>query len=243
MSTLESVFDSELLGQPTTVMQQYLVHFENDSKAFITRLVEAADSLRQLIDASSQLRLTRPDLIWSMSYFHNAIDATLVSTRLFLSGYLVPSGNMARHALESMAFGILLAFPETGAYREWEMGRNIEYKAIQNLMKHAKHCGVIKNNVEMLKKQAEWFDHFSHPSRPALAAAWNPDDGEGWNVGAIFIERHLPKYQQEMDNRTSLAGLLANAIAGTHARLVDLGIVQSNAGFGSMSPSPDMSNQ
>lgn len=232
MSVFESVFESELLGQPTTVMEQYLLHFEDHSKTFIARLVKAADSLRKFSDTPSQLQSTRPNLTWSMSYFHNAIDATLVSTRLLLSGYLVPSGNMARHALESMAFGILLAFPETGAYREWEKGYDIEYKAIQSLIKNAGYCGVIKENVETLKKQAAWFDHFSHPSRPALAAAWNPDDGAGWNVGAIFIERHLPKYRQEMDNRISLAGLLTNAIAGTHARLVDLGIAQSNTGLG-----------
>ena len=222
MTDYPKIFESELLGPPTEVMRQYLVHFKGDAHTFIARLTEAAKIWEQYEVVAVKHEKQKAELEWSAAYFLNAVNATLVSTRLFLSGYIVPSGNQARHALESLAFGVLLCFPRTGTFQAWKQGHDIEYKALEQLAKKASHCGVNKQNAEALKKQAKWFDKYSHPSRLALAGVvLKPGQQGGWNLGALFVDEYLPQYRKEMENRISLARLLAHTIAGTHAALIE----------------------
>jgi hypothetical protein len=221
MNDYRNNFESELLEAPTAVMRQYLAHFEGDAHRFVGKLTESANVWEQYEVAAVKHEKNKPELEWSAAYFLNAANATLISTRLFLSGYIVPSGNQARHALESMAFGVLLCFPRTCVFQEWKKGHAIEYKALEQLAKNAKHCGVNKRSAEALKKQTKWFDHYSHPSRPALAAIWKPGQQGGWNLGALFVDELLPQYRKEMTNRISLAQLLGHTIAGTHAALIE----------------------
>ena len=223
MSDHKKIFESELLGTPTEVMRQYLVHFENDAHTFISGLNKAANVWEQYGAAAVKLEQQQEELVWSAAYSLNSINLALVSTRLFLSGYIAPSGNLARQVLESLAFGILLAFPSTGTYREWKKGHASEHKALGSLVRHAKHCGVNKASAGELDKQAKWFDQLSHPSRLGLTTIWKPPCKEhpegGWNVGALFVEQYLEQYRLEMANRISLTDLLANSIAGTMVTL------------------------
>lgn len=227
MSDHTQIFERELLGSPTEVMQQYLAHFENDARTFIKGLTTATNVWKQYEAAAVKREQQQEELVWSSAYFLNSINSALVSTRLFLSGYIVPSGNLARQSLESLAFGILLAFPGTGTYREWKKGHASEHKALGRLAKHAKHCGVNKVSASELDKQAKRFDQLSHPSRLGLTTIWMPPCKEhpegGWNVGALFAEHYLEQYRQEMANRVSLTGLLANDIASAHATLIKQG--------------------
>lgn len=209
----------ELLSAPTDVMRKYLEHFSSDAALFIDHLNVAARAWEAYSELAVRLEDERQELVWSAAYLLNGINAALISTRLLLAGYIVASGNQARHALESLAFGVLIAYPKTGAYAQWKKGHSLEYKALEYLSKkkNAELCGVNQKNVDELRAQAKWFDVFSHPSRAALASIWNPVEGGGWSVGSLFVEEHLPQYRQEMANRVSLAQLLLNAIAGTHA--------------------------
>ena len=229
MSVNAEIFERELLSSPTEVMQQYLVYFKSDAHTFVSRLHEAASIWEPYSNMAVKREIQQEELEWSAAYFLNAINSTLISTRLFLSGYIVPSGNLARQALESLAFAVLLAFPNTGTYREWKKGHASEHKALGRLARHAKHCGVDADNTRELDRQAKWFDQYSHPSRLALTTIWMPSCQEfpegAWYVGALFIEQNLEQYRKEMVNRVSLARLLTNTIAGTHAELIRLGMI------------------
>jgi hypothetical protein len=219
------MFESELLSTPSAVMNRYVAHFDEGARRFAKELALAAAELKKYDDAEVTAQAHKTPHLWSSTYFLNAVNCALVSTRLFLEGYLVPSGNQARHAVESLAFGVLLPFPRTGAFREWDRGHNVEYKALEWLMRSAEHCGTKKSNVEALRKQAKWFDHYSHPSRMAIATMANPDSDEGWELGATFSVRRLTQYRKEMKNRLSLTQLIRRTIAGTHRSLLQKGIL------------------
>jgi len=222
MNDYRKILESELMEAPTAVMRQYLAHLDDDAHSFVAKLTEAANVWEQFEVVAIKHEKQKPELEWAAAYFLNAVSAALVSTRLFLSGYIVPSGNQARHALESMAFGVLLCFPRTGAFQEWKKDHSIEYKSLEQLAKHAAHCGVNRQNAETLRKQAKWFDHYSHPSRLALAGVvLKPGQQGPYNLGALFVEEYLPKYREEIANRISLAALLGHTMAGTHAALIE----------------------
>jgi hypothetical protein len=149
----------DLLGFPTAVMEKYLAHFKDDAEQFITGLVRATELTNKYFTAESLGDAQSSEgLAWSKAYFLYAVNCALISTRLFLSGYLVASGNQARQAVESLAFAVLVPFPTTGMYREFKAGRSIEYKALDWLPRNATHCGANKTSVEALRKQAKFFD-------------------------------------------------------------------------------------
>jgi hypothetical protein len=203
-------------------MKQYLTHFADGARDFGIGLEAAGQIWETYVAANTQ---QRPEVTWSAAYFLNAINCTLISTRLFLEGYIVASGNQARQSVESLAFGVLLPFPRTGAYRDWDAGKNIEHTALERLGRNAEHCGTKRQNVHALRRQAKWFDRYSHPSRLALASAWVPNSDEGWSLGSVFIEQNLKEYRKEMVNRISMTRLLANTIAGTHREMLAQGFL------------------
>ena len=229
MNKIVRLLEQELFDSPTAVMRQYLEYFENDARKFVTEIATAVCVWEQFGATAKRLQ-QREELTWSTAYFLNAINSTLVSTRLLLSGHIVSSGNQARHATESLAFGVLMAFPDTGAYCDWKKGYDIEYKALDRLARNAERCGLDKKNIETLKEQIKCYDKYSHPSREALRAIWAPNqqypDG-AWNVGAIFVEGALEEYRVEMGNRLCLAKWITNTIASVYETL---GFANTNRG-------------
>jgi hypothetical protein len=119
-------------------MKQYLTHFTDGTRKFVLGLEAAARTWETYVAANAQ---HLPEVTWSAAYFLNAINCALISTRLFLEGYIVASGNQARQSVESLAFAVLLPFPRTGAYRDWDAGKNIEYTALARLGRNAEQCG------------------------------------------------------------------------------------------------------
>jgi hypothetical protein len=230
MNDFEAIFKRELLEAPTEAMQKYLSHFDKDVEEFIGDLAQAARSWVNYHRQAVATEETHEELVWSAAYFLNAINSILTSTRLFLAGYLIPSGNQVRFSIESLAFAVLLAFPATGTYSEWQEGHNLEHKAVERLGRNAVNCGVTKDSIKTLYEQAKWYDIYSHPSRESLASVWYPRSEGPWMVGGFFAEEHLEKYRQEMAGRISVAKLLINAICGTHARLIDTCILPSERG-------------
>jgi len=222
MNDNAAIFERELLDAPTEVMRQYLEHFEDDARKFISETATAG-RVWEKFGAVAKERPQQMELTWATAYFLNAINSILVSTRLLLSGHIVSSGNQARHAAESLAFGVLIAVPATGAYRNWEKGDNFEHKALEWLVRNAEHCGLDKENVKTLKEQIKCYDKYSHPSREALKAIWIPPcqrhpDG-AWNVGAVFVEGDLEEYRLEMGNRRCLEKWISNTIASVYETL------------------------
>lgn len=133
--TIETIFEHELLDAQTNVMRNYLEHFNHEVSDFIGKLAQAARCWENYGKQAVEHENEHEEPVWSTAYFLNAINSALVSTRLFLSGYLVPSGNQVRYSIESLAFAVLLAFPATGAYSEWRQGRDIEHKAVERLIR------------------------------------------------------------------------------------------------------------
>lgn len=221
MSGNAKIFERELLGSPTEVMRQFLFHFKDDANQFVTEIASAVCVWEQFGAAAKRLQQSE-ELTWSTAYFLNAINSILVSTRLLLSGHIVSSGNQVRHAAESLAFAVLVAFPDTGAYCDWKSGNDIEYKALDRLVRNAERCGMNKQNVKSLKEQIKSYDKYSHPSREALRSIWAPNqqypDG-AWNVGAVFVESALEEYRTEMWNRLRLAKCIASTIASVYEKL------------------------
>lgn len=206
-------------------MREYLSHFGGEANEFIDELTRAAKVWERYGSISPTKAAHKEAVGFSGAYFLNALNAALISTRLLLSGYLIASGNQARQAVESLAFGVLLPFPNTHAYRDWKAGHSIEHKSLEKLARNAVTCGLNQRAAQELAKQARWFDQCSHPSRLALATLMDSSSGHGWQVGSSFVLERLPYYNKEVHNRVSLARLVGRTIVGTATTLKKQGLI------------------
>ena len=94
MSNHAEMLATELLGEPTATMRQYLAHFQRQADEFVRRLAHAANAWEQFSIDAVKREAAQEEMVWSAAYFINAINATLISTRLFLCGYIVPSTSL-----------------------------------------------------------------------------------------------------------------------------------------------------
>ena len=224
-SELRNRLALEVIGEPTQTMREYLSHFGGEANEFIDGLTHTAEVWERYGSVSPTKADHKEALAFSGAYFLNAINAALISTRLLLSGYLIASGNQARQAVESLAFGVLLPFPNTHAYRDWKAGHSIEHKSLERLAKNAVTCGLNQRAAQELAKQARWFDQCSHPSRLAVATLFDSSSEHGWQVGSSFVLERLPYYKKEIHNRVSLARVVGRTIVGTATTLKKQGLI------------------
>uniref|UniRef100_E6QQ33 Uncharacterized protein n=1 Tax=mine drainage metagenome TaxID=410659 RepID=E6QQ33_9ZZZZ len=59
------IYQRELLGTPTDVMRQYLVHFEKDAHKFIAGLTKATDIWQKYQIAGVKREIEQEELVWS----------------------------------------------------------------------------------------------------------------------------------------------------------------------------------
>lgn len=212
------LFHDEVYAGSHQVFLSFLKHFDRDAEEFVNRLTLAAKVWLSFERAKGE----REELAWASAFFLNSINSTATSVRLFLTGYIVPSGNLVRHALESLAMGIMLPVPETGCYEDFRAERAIEHKAIERLRRNADHLDANREAIQNLLEVAGWYDQYSHPSRLSLGMATISVGSDGlpqFSVGAEYSSDKIEQYKKEMLGRMSLAELIGNAIAGSHATL------------------------
>lgn len=63
------IYQRELLGAPTDVMRQYLVHFEDDTHKFIAGLTKATDVWQKYQIVGTKREIEQEELVWSAAYF------------------------------------------------------------------------------------------------------------------------------------------------------------------------------
>jgi len=212
-----------LTSYPTAVTKRFVSIFREDVERFSGGVSEACHALARYIDAEVQMEAARKGVSFSQAYFLYAVHGAMLSTRLFLSGYLVPAGNEARQTVEALATAVLLPFPDTGLLRDLQEGREVTHKSLERLVRNAQKLGIAKSSAVTLKKQAQWFDVYSHSSQGALAASGVLDLSDHWRLKGVFDANHMDKYTKEMTNRNSMTRLLRTTTVGVNRMLVSNG--------------------
>lgn len=211
MFDFAKTFEKLLFGADDSVQNNFLHHFADDVKQFQSNITKAA----YVWLGFHRKKGSRRDIDAASLYLFNSINCLATSMRLFLRGYIVPSGNLCRNVLESIAVASLISEPKTKCFEKLERGEEFANKSLNWMRKHADLLGYTTEGVAVLIKFYEFFHHYSHPSMASLGSIVMDEDGP-LVFGGIFAGDRLEEYKKEMEIRIDLANLIANTVGVIH---------------------------
>lgn len=153
---------------------------------------------------------------WTAAFLFNAVSNLVNSFNLLISGYLVASGNLMRHFMESSAMAILVSSKGLGYFEEFAKGGNRfrVHKSLILVSRNLSKLKVKRKSWDKFMKLKKFYDLSSHPSAFALASTFNFSRRGEVHIGAHFDPAKLMPYRKEIKGRISAAECLKNIIDG-----------------------------
>jgi len=209
------IVSDELLGDTNQVRSKFLKHFQSELEQFIAAM--AASYLHwKKFDKTVDGNEERAHI---SALLYGAINAHVISMKLFISGYFTPAGNTERQALESAAMALLCSKPELGFLRRYMDDKYSSNKAVRDVVKHHKALRLKREALKTLEKNRAFYDKFSHPTFMTLAASIGLSEPGPLFFGAVFDNGKMPFYEKEIRSKLSFAGIINNIIDGVRINL------------------------
>jgi hypothetical protein len=218
----------EIFDNDNWVKEEFTKQFSTELMRFAEIL---AESFKWYPKIQALVKNEDEQALYVAAFVHGIFDDLITSTKLLVTGKMIPSGNLMRQALEGISVAILcssrslLLIPKNGKNRQstvsikyWERVKEIDkrvesHKAISHLELNLTHLHVNKDAIDALKSGIKIYHQFSHPSISSLVARVRETDTEITQyIGGVFNEIMIPKYKFEIEQRTNLCRILPNLI-------------------------------
>ena len=213
MKTLKdakTIIVHELTSDDSDVRSKFLEHFGNDIENFAEAMAKTLFNWRSLDD---QIRGNKKQAYVS-AWVYTAINLHIISTKLFLSGYIVPAGNLCRQVVETMALALLCSSKELNVLDRFIANQYSTNKAIDDLIRQAKKVGVNKNSAKILGQIQKFYHQYSHPNVLTIIDGMSFSK-QGLCVGTTFDNGKLQQgYAKEIQSRVNLAKVFNNFVDG-----------------------------
>src|SRR5947207_1830766 len=128
----------ELTSDDADVRKEYMRLFENEANEFAEHMARAVVSWQEL-DAAVKADEKR-GMVTALVYA--AITLHVVSLKLFLSGHIVPAGNLFRQVVESMALAMLCSGKDLGVLQRFMEDKYSTNDAIRDVLRNAETLGL-----------------------------------------------------------------------------------------------------
>jgi len=150
------------------------------------------------------------------AFLFNALNDLVCSFHFLISGYLVPSGNLMRHFVESSAMAILLSNRDLNYFERFEQEGNKfpVHKAMDYVSKNVRKLKINLSNWHNFIEIGRFYDSSSHASAFALANMFHFSGKGTVIIGADFDPAKLMPYRKEIEGRINAANCLGNIIKG-----------------------------
>lgn len=225
----------EIFDDDKWVKDGFTKHFSVELLAFGETL---AESFKRYPKLDAMAKGEDEQALYVFAFIHAVFDDLITSTKLLVTGKMVPSGNLVRQALEGMVMAVLCSsrkmvlIPTNSGknsvpVKYWELvkasDRRVEsHKAIGHLELNRTQFSVSKYAIDELRRGITKYHQFSHPSIATLVArVRQTENGITPFIGGVFNEAMMPMYKFEIEQRTNLSRILPN--------LIDLVITHLNA--------------
>lgn len=197
-----------LIGDGRKIRDWFTNHLSDPLEDFILAMASALDASGAL-DEFAKGAVDREKVAWLV---YIAVQGHLISMRLFLDGFLIQSGNAQRQVLESIAMALLCSKPDLGILKRFDDDKYSSNKAIRDAIKYSDRLGVKRSAIQEIKKGADFYHHFSHPSKMTIALYGSLANPDASYIGGIYDPVKLPQYLKEAQSRVRIAKILPNFI-------------------------------
>jgi hypothetical protein len=166
--------------------------FKKRFKSEIDKFIEAVyDSYKSLKSIRKLYLFGDFRINWVHRYLYNAIQDLISSFNIFISGYLVPSGNLMRHFYESVAMAILLSSDKHKYFGQFR--RNQKDFKVNNVFKfvdeHFSLFGINQKAWDKFIKDKDFYHKFSHASAAALISQFHFELKQGLVFGGHYDQK------------------------------------------------------
>ena len=215
VSNASEMITEELSGEDTEVRQYYTDNFENQITDFISAMSKAYTNWKKFDDniEGDKKKAYVSALIYS------AINSHIVSMKIFLSGYIVPAGNLQRQVLETIALALLCSSQKLKVLDRFMKNKYSTNKAVQDVLNNYEKLNLRKTAIQTLKRYQVFYHKYSHPTQLSLASLVSFSKEGKLYLGATYDEGKIKDYKKEINSRLGLAKIFNNIIDGIRANI------------------------
>lgn len=211
LNEVRHTIERELTSDDPEIRAEYLKHFGADVSRFTNAMSDAFIKWRALDGRvkGDERRAHVSALVYS------AITLQILSMKLFLTGCIIPAGNLQRQVLETIALALLCSGKETGVLDKYMANEYLANKAVAEVQQHAKTLKLHDDALQILKRARDFYHKYSHPNLLTIAIHISfSSSGGALYVGASFDEGKLEQYKKEIAGRVGLSEVFGNFVDG-----------------------------
>jgi len=206
-----SVIQKELLETNTVVLTNFKELLLDEINKFIEESIQAYNAWN-LWDSKVGKKKQKA---FVSAFIFNAQNCMVVSTKLFIHGYPVPSGNLVRTGLESCAMAILCSNKELSYYEKIKENEFKASQAFKTLEDCVDQFGINSASLTEFKKLWAWYHGYSHATLLSLTSLLSFESGvSNIHLGSIFDANKKDSYKKELILRINIMKNIKNIISG-----------------------------
>jgi len=216
VSVTKSLIKNAVLCGNQTPRREFKKRFTSEIDIFITDIYEAYN----LFDTIPIEIDKRPAYV--KGYFYKATQDLISAFNIFISGYIVPPGNLMRQFFESVAMAILLSCPTLKYFEKFckdykTFPINKVFSYIDN---NIDHFEINPEAWKSLVKIKDCYHAFSHSTLFAMSTGAVIGSAESMVIlGSYFDSGKMKHYTLEIKRMISAAQSLKNIIIGVKKQL------------------------
>jgi hypothetical protein len=196
----------ELLEEDHEVRSQFYNQFRPQISEFINEVSTAFDAWKKYdLKIGNDKRSA-----YVSAFLYNGLTNLLVSTKLLITGYSIPSGNLVRQTIEAICSALLCSAKSLRYFEQIDQEHFAPHKAGKLLLKHYKVLNVDQKAAQALTKLNAFYHKLSHSTLLALAHNMSFSNLGKTYPGPSFDAAKIFAYEKEIKTRINLAKNIAN---------------------------------
>lgn len=214
----------ELFHDNKEIKDEFMNHFSKKILEFSKLFTKA---YRRSEGLSEYTKKTSIQISYVIGLTYLLFDNIFSSMKLLIQGFLTPSGNLMRQAIETMAV-IILCSTKNDIYIDRKKTISFNYfnsfyndepkaythKAIKYLEINMDEIGVTGKGITAFKEIKDFYNKYSHPSRLSLTSITSFTDPGKIYIGGSFDDMKIPSYKIEIDEKINLCKTLPDFFEG-----------------------------
>jgi hypothetical protein len=200
----------EMLSNESEVQNEFLSFFREE----VIQIVDDIETISKKVSKFDSTIDVHRQKALLVQLFYNIINNIYGGTKLLVMGYSVASGNLARHAIESMCMAILVSRGDLEYLRDYLSGDLLVTTAVLAVLGNPKKYYISPEATVILKEQRKHYHDFSHPTLFAQSLQYDFSQKGTYYIGPFFDKSKKKEYQIELDMKKSFLKIIPNAIEG-----------------------------
>jgi len=220
----------EIFGDDSSPLKKFQDAYSKEALEFSEAFSEA---YKKYLSLDSGIKDDKQKA-YTAGFVYSILNNLLVSIKLLATGNFIPSGNLMRQAIESIAVAILCSeknkikiygnknkIKEIYYYKKFMANNSLTQssKSISQLELNRESLGINKEALETLKNSRKFYHQYSHPSKLSLGAILSFTKQGDIYMGSCFDEGKRDVYKKELSHRIQFCKILPNLIENLENRL------------------------